>query len=230
MLRTRVRARLHRAFLLALATPTALACGGVTSPQASADGGPSTDGSDLPDTAMSVDTGSRADTGEQVDSSAQVDSDVQRDSGLQDDSSEPTDACIPDLGLPIGSQCQQYAWPPCNYDGGVLTFAQCSAICPVPDGGFGPYGCGPAVVNGASVISCYYCAAGRRAEGTAPAPAMGETPGSFLAHCAYLEAESVHAFRRLARELAAHAAPARLVARAERAAQEEVRHARAMSR
>jgi hypothetical protein len=43
---------------------------------------------------------------------------------------------------------------------------------------------------------------------------------------AYLEAASVHAFQRLARELAAHGAPMRLQGAALRASRDEVRHAR----
>jgi hypothetical protein len=50
--------------------------------------------------------------------------------------------------------------------------------------------------------------------------------GAFFAEVAHLEAASVHAFRRLARELRAHGAPRALVRRAERAAKDEIRHAR----
>jgi hypothetical protein len=62
-----------------------------------------------------------------------------------------------------------------------------------------------------------------RARGVA---AEGGSVGDFFAHCAWLEAASVTAFDRLARELTAHGAPARLVKRARVAERDEVRHAR----
>jgi hypothetical protein len=46
---------------------------------------------------------------------------------------------------------------------------------------------------------------------------------------AWLEAASVGAFRRLARELRAHGAPARLIAAAKASARDEIRHARVMA-
>lgn len=49
--------------------------------------------------------------------------------------------------------------------------------------------------------------------------------GDHLAHCAHLEAASVYAFERLARELTAHGAPRPLIDRALAAAADEVRHA-----
>jgi hypothetical protein len=52
--------------------------------------------------------------------------------------------------------------------------------------------------------------------------------GDFLAQVAHLEAASVHAFERLARELFAHGAPQALVRDALRAAGDEVRHAQVM--
>ena len=74
-------------------------------------------------------------------------------------------------------------------------------------------------------------ACGRRPEGLvfAAAPTAGRSSvGAELALMAELEAASVPAFERLARELAAHGAPALLVERANTAARDEVRHARAM--
>jgi hypothetical protein len=50
--------------------------------------------------------------------------------------------------------------------------------------------------------------------------------GEYFARCSYFEAASVYAFERLAAELAAHGAPARLVRAAYRAARDEARHAR----
>jgi len=65
-----------------------------------------------------------------------------------------------------------------------------------------------------------------------PAPAIRAQDGTsrLLAAMARLEADSVIAFRDLARSLAAHRAPRRLVVRARQAATDEVRHARMMAR
>ena len=51
-----------------------------------------------------------------------------------------------------------------------------------------------------------------------------------LARAAWLEAASIHAFRRLARELRAHGAPDELVVAARACARDEARHARTMAR
>jgi len=82
-------------------------------------------------------------------------------------------------------------------------------------------------------LACYYgpCVTGRRPEGLTFNKLSG--PGEvarFLAETAYLEAASVDAFERLARELQAHGAPARLVTASRRAARDEVRHARVTKR
>ena len=69
------------------------------------------------------------------------------------------------------------------------------------------------------------CILGRRPEGFR---GSGEAPkdlGAFFARSAELEAASVPAFLRLARELRAHGAPPALVRRALHAARDEVRHA-----
>ncbi|AKU96750.1 putative lipoprotein [Labilithrix luteola] len=70
------------------------------------------------------------------------------------------------------------------------------------------------------------CAIGRRPEGYS-ATVKSTTIGEYFANAAELEAASVPAFRRLARELRAHGAPTELVERAKAAALDEVRHARA---
>ena len=73
------------------------------------------------------------------------------------------------------------------------------------------------------------CAVGRRPEGYSPS-AQGTSLGAYFAMTAELEAASVPAFQRLARELRAHGAPRELVSRAEKSARDEVRHARMMQR
>ena len=71
------------------------------------------------------------------------------------------------------------------------------------------------------------CVSGRRPAGLARgASRAGNDVGAFFAECARLEAASVVAFERMARELRAHGAPASLVAAAERAKRDEIRHAR----
>ncbi len=70
------------------------------------------------------------------------------------------------------------------------------------------------------------CAAGRRPEGFSLRASDARSLGAWFAEMATLEAASVPAFRRLARELRALGAPAALVTRAERAMRDEVRHAR----
>jgi hypothetical protein len=72
------------------------------------------------------------------------------------------------------------------------------------------------------------CGTGRRPAGLVDAPPVpsGDPVAAMLAHMAHLEAASVDAFVMLASELRAHGAPASLIRRAERAARDEVRHAR----
>ncbi len=69
------------------------------------------------------------------------------------------------------------------------------------------------------------CAVGRRPEGYVASTSTSSV-GDYLATAAELEAASVLAFRRLARELRAHGAPDDLVVRAKAAAKDEIRHAR----
>ncbi len=75
------------------------------------------------------------------------------------------------------------------------------------------------------------CTPGRRPPGLLPGGSRRRnTLASHFARCAELEAASVPAFEVLAGELALHAAPAGLVARAGAAAFDEVLHARAVAR
>lgn len=66
--------------------------------------------------------------------------------------------------------------------------------------------------------------------GTSGPRSRARSAGEYLAHAAHLEAASVVAFERIARELAALGAPAELVTRAHRAAIEETAHARILGR
>lgn len=77
------------------------------------------------------------------------------------------------------------------------------------------------------MIRCQPDCSGRRPEGLMPSrPSEGPPLGAYFAEMAWLEAASVHAFRNLRAELVAHRAPRSLVRAAERAARDEVRHAR----
>jgi len=119
-------------------------------------------------------------------------------------------------------------------DGGFATPCQSGTFC----NGYCPSVqyttcCGPQMnASGGYELTCILnCAApgpGRRPDGRAPAvaDASGCDVGRYFAEAAHLEAASVHAFRRLGRELSAHDAPPSLVADARRALRDEVRHAR----
>ena len=133
-------------------------------------------------------------------------------------------------------------------DGGVLgavpTSEQCSDAC----NPLGPFGCtnpgyqgcvnlglsadGGIAIDclGESPLGSNLCGFGRRTQGYADCTAAGPAVGRYFAEGAYLEAVSVFAFRRLARELVAHRAPPPLVRAARRAEADEVRHLAAMSR
>ncbi len=75
------------------------------------------------------------------------------------------------------------------------------------------------------------CSIGRRPEGLRDARIAGRSAlGTHLAQAAHLEAAAVVAFLELAFELEAHGAPESLVAAAQRAALDEVRHADTMGR
>ena len=71
---------------------------------------------------------------------------------------------------------------------------------------------------------------GRRPPGLLARRGRGVTPiGAYFADVAQLEAASVHAFAMLRDELRAHGAPDDLVARADEARRDEIRHARTMA-
>jgi hypothetical protein len=110
-------------------------------------------------------------------------------------------------------------------DSGVLGRSDCSALC--GSAGAGWFSCQPFDDAGASLIRCQPDCTGRRPEGLLAAePALGSPLGAYFAEVARLEAASVDAFRHLRRELVAYRAPRRLVRAAERAARDEIRHAR----
>lgn len=131
-------------------------------------------------------------------------------------------AVLPDTGSGV---CWNYVPAPCDVDAaGPLTTEQCNTYCGADSGTFA---CSFQNVEGHSAIECTKCAIGRRPEGfvvehESASPSLGD----YFAIAAELEAASVDAFLILRDELVLHGAPKRLVAGAERAARDEVRHAR----
>jgi hypothetical protein len=123
-------------------------------------------------------------------------------------------------------------------DASALPAAACVNLCPPPPPDAGIVGAVYECAVGPSCIGCgdegfnaLFCAyectgGGRRPAGLRAFTPRGGTPmARHLARAAYLEAASVPAFERLARELEAHGAPEGLRRRALRAAADEVRHA-----
>jgi hypothetical protein len=135
----------------------------------------------------------------------------------------------PETCFPDKNQCPYYV-PFACLDGSVpdagLSNAQCAPLCGFPPNGAGfcNLGTDPA---GQPAVECFaQCGIGRRTTRRSPKVRPGGVVGRYLCAAARLEADSVHAFRRLRRELEEHGAPARLRRAALRAERDEVRHAR----
>jgi hypothetical protein len=113
------------------------------------------------------------------------------------------------------------------------------AACGFDSNGYGPqqvcaqlcglsYAACQLPADGEAILQCEPMCLGRRPENLpAPEPRKQSRLGNHFARAAFLEAASVAAFRILRDELAAHRAPKRLLHAAERAARDELRHARA---
>jgi hypothetical protein len=103
-------------------------------------------------------------------------------------------------------------------------------VAVIPDGGTCLDVCDPPTNSCSPTdggILCYQlCFGGRRPEGMRASSVRGPALARWLAEMAQLEAASVDAFARLARELRRLAAPPSLIRRAIAAARDEVRHAR----
>lgn len=109
-------------------------------------------------------------------------------------------------------------------EAGMSNGAACTGVC-------GPgfwFSCAPIEDAGVPGVLCQPDCSGRRPEGLTLLDPSSLDPslGGYLAEMAWLEAASVHAFQQLRDELRAHRAPRKLVRAAERAAKDEVRHAR----
>lgn len=159
-------------------------------------------------------------------------------------------ASIPIVGC-FGGNCGKVlstfgvTFVPCAADAGALPDGgvcpstceeACSALEPDDKAGFGVCADVDAALDpltpGTSVtVQCngVQDCTGRKLEGTRAPTIDGEPIAAQLASAAWLEAAAVFAFRRLARELRAHGAPARLVRAARRCARDEIRHARIMT-
>ena len=105
-------------------------------------------------------------------------------------------------------------------------YVTCHALCPSDR----PQ-CSVTSIDGSeATLSCFDICTGRRPGGyCAPGALASGDVGAHFARMAALEAASVVAFRGLSRELALHRAPRALVKGCQRAARDEVRHARATS-
>ncbi|MFT3768529.1 MAG: ferritin-like domain-containing protein [Minicystis sp.] len=144
-------------------------------------------------------------------------------------------------------KCGKYVRLPCGLPAGVtpgancyLWLNDCSKVC--SGAFFNCHAVGDSCKDGEIVkdakggidIDCATCSkgVGRIPAGLEPArmaPASSAL-GGYFGMAAHLEAASVHAFRRLRRELGESGAPARLRRAAQRAAEDEVRHARTTGR
>ncbi|HEY6460862.1 MAG TPA: ferritin-like domain-containing protein, partial [Polyangiaceae bacterium] len=218
-----------RSFAPALA-PLLFSCGGATvTPGGSADAS-ATDSSathDAPASDSAFDSSSLTDTAAPCDDSA--------DAGIP-----CTPVCIPPEFSP-GEACSEATFgiygsgASCGQtDAGALPMSFCLQTCPpfpTDAGTFSVYGC---IIEGRNVTCEYgFCGTGRRPRGLRAGLARssdGSVVGRWLARAAYLEAASVVAFDRLARELAAHGAPRSLQRAARRARGDEIRHARTVTR
>jgi hypothetical protein len=124
-------------------------------------------------------------------------------------------------------------------DAGLACFATCDQACAqlepteLSSSGFGVCVSSVPGRDGVVTASCEtrIMCGGRKLDGlSAPTIDASDERGAWVARMAWLEAASVHAFRRLASELEAHGAPRELVMRAKASARDEVRHARMMKR
>lgn len=144
------------------------------------------------------------------------------DAGASDASGDAADDASDDAG--DGGMCFATCDQACAaLKPSSISASSASCVSTTPDAGAGPLTAHCTTVVGACT--------GRKLDGLrAPAIDCDDPIGAWFAQAAWLEAASVGAFRRLARELRVHGAPAHLIAAANAAARDEIRHARLMAR
>jgi len=152
-----------------------------------------------------------------------------------------------DGGPPGVDTCAYYYG--CGLPQGIVASGGCTALFLEIDGAGGPYpgetcwlaqdaGCNEDAYapneSGATTLLCYPCfgGGGRRPAGLRRERAAcgASSVGAYLAALAFEEDASVTAFERMRAELVTMRAPRELVVAASRAARDEVRHARVMTR
>ncbi len=152
------------------------------------------------------------------------------------------DAAPPQAGRSLpGAQCEALCAPyleaagrschPAYIEGCELVTVDAVGGPPARDGAVPPEGAAPPEAARPAVL-CHiteFCPGGRRPRGYCGGRESESSPGAYLAELARLELASVGAFRALARDLAAHGAPAHLVRQATVAARQEVAHGRLVS-
>ena len=163
--------------------------------------------------------------------------DLVKPDAAEPDATEPDDAApvvvLPDAEC-VGCGCGggSDSWT-ATLDGGFDAAADasslnCAVTCLTPGRTASTGFCALADAAAPATVTCLPDCTGRRPAGLRRgAPRAECVMGAYFASMAQLEAASVPAFRRVARELAKFGASRRLVRAAERAAREEVRHARA---
>jgi hypothetical protein len=190
------------------------------------------DASDAPDTSRALDASAAADASAELDTSPA--SDASDAAGMTETAPPPTCTISPQSATVVINCEGQFAFDGRAAECGLAQSfggAQCTALCPPFNSMVADY-CtlddGPP-----STLSCDYpdtcgpMGTGRRPRGLRRIKAKGDRSLSrYLSETTHLEAASVFAFARLARELTAHGAPVRLRDRALAAARDEERHAR----
>lgn len=151
--------------------------------------------------------------------------------GCGDSSAPPTDVNIP------FTECSDAGVDDAGGDGGDAStdasacFATCAEACQASHPGSTCLG--TSTEGGAPIATCEVptgACLGRKLDGLDEPDGAARDHGAKVAQMAWLEAASVRAFERLARELRHHGAPRALVRRALASARDEARHARIMSR
>ncbi len=227
---------LRRILAAAIAAPmAAAACGGATHADPGTDGGGA---------AADAATGTSVDAGASDALTTKPDAGRFKDGGgidarIMEEDPPDADILLPDAGdpgcvvdrpaLPDAGQCMYDVIVKCDSEPTSGT-AFCAAVC--TSATFPSFGCtvGAPINGDRYLVNCYTCGVGRRPEGFRhdDVAACASPIGEYFTVIAQLEAASVFAFERLDRELVVHGAPEELVARARRAARDEVRHARVM--